>query len=157
MTQKQQLFAVAVAQAVADLAAAQIDQNSSAMETQNNNYPNLMAIPALAELVFDQNDGTVTLQAVQLQAVEAALAEAASLREANATLTTERDAARQTITERDARITELETSLAAAIERAENPAPEQPAPSATPENAGSVKTAEDFNEALTACQEFLNR
>ncbi len=145
------------AQAVADLAAAQIDQNSSAMETQNNNYPNLMAMPALAELVFDQNDGTVTLQAVQLQAVEAALAEAASLREANATLTTERDAARQTITERDARITELETSLAAAIKRAENPAPEQPAPSGTPENGGTVKTAEDFNEALTACQEFLNR
>lgn len=145
------------AQAVADLAAAQLDQNSSAMETQNNNYPNLMALPALAELVVDQNDGTVTLQGVQLQAVEAALAEVASLRAANATLTAERDAARNTIAQRDARITELENSYQAAIERAENPAPEQPAPSSTPENAGSPKTAEDFDEALTACREFLNR
>ena len=127
------------------------------METQNNNYPNLMAIPALEGLVFDQNDGTVTLQAVQLEAVEALLAEAASLRESNATLTSERDAARRTISERDARITELETSLAAAIERTENPAPENPAPSGTPENGGEVKEAEDFGEALEACKDFLNR
>ncbi len=145
------------AQAVADLAAAQLDQNSSAMETQNNNYPNLMALPGLTELAVDQSDGTVTLQGVQLQAVETALAEAARLREANATLTTERDAARQTITERDTRITELETSLAAAIERAENPAPKQPAPSGTPENEGGLKPAESFDEALASCQEFLNR
>lgn len=145
------------AQAVADLAAAQLDQNSSTMETQNNNYPNLMALPGLAELAVDQSDGTVTLQGVQLQAVETALAEAARLREANATLTAERDAARETIAQRDARITELENSYQAAVERAENPAPEQPAPSGTPENEGGLKPAEDFDEALASCQEFLNR
>lgn len=145
------------AQAVADLAAAQLDQNSSTMETQNNNYPNLMALPGLTELAVDQSDGTVTLQGVQLQAVETALAEAARLREANATLTAERDAARETIAQRDARITELENSYKAAVERAENPAPQQPAPSGTPENEGGLKPAEDFDEALASCQEFLNR
>ena len=145
-------------QAVADLAAAQqTEQNPSTMETNHNNsYPHLMAIPALAEQVFDQNDGSSTLQAVQLEAVEAILAQTASLRESNATLTADLEAARSTIAERDARITELENSLAAAIERAENPAPEQPAPSGTPENEGGLKPAEDFDEALASCQEFLN-
>lgn len=146
------------AQAVADLAAAQLDQNSSTMETQiNNNYPNLVAIPALAEQVFDQNDGSSTLQPAQLQAVEEALAQNAVLRESNASLTAELEQARGTIAERDARITELETSLAAAIERAENPALEQPAPSATPQAEGTVKSAKDFSEALEVCKDFLNR
>ena len=42
-----------------------------------------------------------------------------------------------------------------AIKRAENPAPEQPAPSGTPENDGTVKTAEDFNEALLQFGSYL--
>lgn len=146
------------ATAVADLADQHIDQNPSTMEKQNNNsYPNLVAIPALAEQVFDQNDGSSTLQAVQLQAVEAALAEAASLRASNEQLTADLKKANETIAARDARITELQNSLKAAIEKAENPAPEQPAPSGTPENDGQVKAAENFDEALEACQDFLNR
>lgn len=145
-------------QAVLELAAdedPEPDSNSQTME--KNTYPNLQAIPALSEQVFD-GEGCTTLQPNQLSDVEAALAELATLREQNTTLTSQLEEANQTIAQRDARINELQTSLDAAIERAENPAPENPAPSAQPESEGEgAEPAQDFESALAECVKFINK
>ena len=152
--------------AVISLAAAQlptgeqettaISEQTTDMETQNN-YPTLVAMPAFEGQVFDA-DGSTHLQPNQLEAVEAALAGASGLQDSNTQLQADLDAARQTISERDARIAELETSLTAAIERANNAAA---APGGiqvdhAPDGEGQeIAPAETFDDALKACQDFL--
>lgn len=149
-------------ESVARLAA---DQENTNAENSNNmennvqtNYPSLASLPGFKDLVIDQADGTTTLQAVQLQEIEDALA--GGIRDASAVqaLSAELQQERETAARREERIAELETSLAAAIERAENPSPEQPAPTKTPESGEEeVKAASNFSEAMEACKEFLNR
>lgn len=157
-------------QAVMDLAAERMGDGqqaaAAASETsetinmeQNNNYPTLVAMPAFEGQVFDA-DGSTHLQPNQLEAVEAALAGASGLQDRNTQLQADLDAARQTIADRDARITELEDSLNAAIERANNAAA---APAGikvdhAPEGASQeIAPAETFDDALKACQEFLGK
>lgn len=149
-------------QTVMDLAAALLPAGDSASPSQHNmenNYPHLTAIPALNEQVFDEQDGSTVLQPSQLEAVEGALAAAAGLQESADTANRELTEARETIAQRDARITELESSLAAAIERAESAG--SPAagikPTHSGEGAQGPEPAANFDEALRACDEFLNR
>ena len=154
--------------AVMDLAearqAAGAAQQAAATEThtindmeQQNNYPTLIAMPAFEGQVFDA-DGSTHLQPNQLAAVETALAGASGLQSTNTRLQADLDEARQTIAQRDARITELENSLNAAIERASSGAPAAPAPDHSPAGgAQTIAPAETFDDALAACQEFLEK
>ena len=93
--------------------------------TQNNLYPNFTAIPTLTGLVCDE-DGSAHLQECQLTDIEAALAAGANATELQTTIdnlnqqVSERDA---TIAQRDARITELENSLQAALARQDEEQP----------------------------------
>ena len=126
---------------------------------QNNLYPNLTAIPTLTGLVCDE-DGSAHLQECQLTDIEAALAAGANATELQTTIdnlnqqVSERDA---TIAQRDARITELENSLQAALARQDE---EQPAEVEVTKDPAGVKNddykpAQTYEEALAACQEFL--
>lgn len=132
--------------------------NKQTME-QNNLYPNLTAIPTLTGLVCDE-DGSAHLQECQLTDIEAALAAGANATELQTTIDnlnqqiSERDA---TIAQRDARITELENSLQAALARQDE---EQPAEVEVTKDPAGVKNddykpAQTYEEALAACQEFL--
>lgn len=132
--------------------------NKNTME-QNNLYPNLTAIPTLTGLVCDE-DGSANLQECQLADIEAALAAVAYATELQNTI----DGLNQqladyeaAIVQRDERITELETSLQAALDRQDE---EQPAGvDVTRDPAGvkndDYKPAQTFDEALAACREFL--
>lgn len=131
-----------------------VNSTSTNMAQPNNNYPTLLAIPAFEGQVFDQ-EGATTLQPNQLEAVEASLAEASGLQATIDGLNGQLADAQQTIAARDARISELENSLAAAIQRAENPSPETPNVDHTPEGASQIRPAETFEDALKACQDFL--
>lgn len=127
------------------------------METKNN-YPHLVAIPALTEQVFDA-DGSTTMQPSQLEAVEAALADAAGHQDTIAGLQADLKAANDTIAARDARIKELEDSLQAAIERAEGAAPAGIKVNHAPEGGAQeeIKPAESFDDAMATCREFLKK
>lgn len=113
-------------------------------------YANLMAIAVLAGLVFAE-DGSATLTAEQLEALDQALADAAA---STRTLTSERDSLRETLTQRDNRISELETSLDAAISRANQETPEVTVTTNAPA-AGEITGARTHEEAAAACAEFL--
>ncbi len=140
--------------AVMELAAPEPINTSHNMEQKH--YPTLEAMPVNEGLVIDA-DGSTTLQPAQLEAIETELANAATLRTANGDLQQQLDTANQTITDRDQRILELESSLAAAQQRLENPEPENPQVDSHPEGAGSVKSAEDWDSALDICNEFLKK
>lgn len=131
-----------------------VNPTSTNMARPNNNYPTLLAIPAFDGQVFDQ-EGATTLQRIQLEAVEASLAEASGLQSIIDGLNGQLAEAQRTIAARDTRISELENSLEAAIQRAENPSPEAPAVDHTPEGASQIRPAESFEEALEACRDFL--
>ena len=113
-------------------------------------YANLMAIAVLAGLAFAE-DGSATLTAEQLEALDQALADAAA---STRTLTSERDSLRETLTQRDNRISELETSLDAAISRANQETPEVTVTTNAPA-AGEITGARTHEEAAAACAEFL--
>ena len=118
-----------------------------------NNYPTLQAMPAFEGQVFEQ-DGSTTVQAVQLEAVEAALAEGASRQATIDGLQEQLTEAQNTVAAREARITELEASLEAAIARAENPNPEGVQVHHEGEGEQGAKPANTFEEALAACNDF---
>lgn len=113
-------------------------------------YANLMAIAALAGLAFAE-DGSATLTAEQLEALDQALADAAT---SARTLTSERDSLRETLDQRDQRITELETSLDAAISRANQETPEVTV-TTNASAAGEIVGARTHEEAAAVCAEFL--
>ena len=145
--------------AVVELAAAAAPPSGQSQTQQSTmpqeSYPNLMAIPALEGQVIDQADGTTTLQPSQLAAVEEVLAERESLREENATLNTDLASARETISQRDARISELEASLAAALELANQEPKQEVVPTHAAAGAADVTPAASFEEALAFCQKNL--
>jgi protease-4 len=140
--------------AVMELATPKATNTSHNME--QNHYPTLEAMPVNEGLVIDA-DGSTTLQPAQLEAVEAVLANEAALRTSNGDLQQQLDTANQTIADRDQRIRELESSLAAAEQRINNPVPENPQVDANPEGSGDVKSAEDWDSALDICNAFLKK
>lgn len=128
--------------------------NSSIMNP--NQYPTLEAMPAFEGLVIDA-DGTTTLQPSQLQAVETVLAREAAQQETINGLQAQLDEANAQLQNREQRISELEASLTAAQQRLENPDPQNPEVHENPEAAGSVESAEDWDEALAICNKFLGK
>lgn len=135
--------------AVLQLAAPAKEPTQKSLTTMKE-YTHLMAIAVLAGLAFAE-DGSATLTAEQLKALDQALADAAA---STRTLTSERDSLRETLTQRDNRISELETSLDAAISRANNDAPEVTVTTNAPA-AGEITGARTHEEAAAACAEFL--
>lgn len=156
-------FADAVA-AVMDIAQNQNSQNLQHQNSMKDKFPLLMAIAAFADLVFAE-DGSATLQASQFEALEEELrARDGNLQLSNdlqQQLTDAQAAAKtanDTIAQRDKRISELEASLEAAIERAQNPNPEEANVTHEPEGeTAGAKPSETFDEALATCQAFLKR
>lgn len=149
--------------AVLDLAEEKNPKSTQSHSTMKEKLPFLMAIAAMAELIFAE-DGSATLQAVQFEAIEEALASGNGLQAtidelrqqlSNAQATAEQHS--QTIAQRDARISELEVSLAAAQELLQNPNPDNLHVDHTPGEQEGAKPAETFEEALAACQEFLKK
>lgn len=152
-------FADAV-QAVLDIAAereASI-KNNPKQSTSMPKYVFLTALASLAGLVL-ADDGSATLQAVQLDELEAALAAAGDKQSTIDGLNQQLATANDTITQRDARITELETSLDAAIQRAETAEANIPGLQVDkqPEGQEGVKPAESFEDALQICKDFLGK
>lgn len=148
------------AAAVMELAEQKNPQQTNSQNSMKEKFPLLLAIAALAELQFAQ-DGSATLQAPQFEALEEALKNGNGLQgtidelrqqlaDAQAAQT-ERD---NTIAARDARITELEASLEAAIARAENPNPEEVQVHHEGEGEQGAKPSTTFEEALAACKDF---
>ena len=148
------------AAAVMKLAEQKNPQQTNSQKSMKEKFPLLLAIAALAELQFAQ-DGSATLQAPQFEALEEALKNGNGLQgtidelrqqlaDAQAAQT-ERD---NTIAARDARITELEASLEAAIARAENPNPEEVQVHHEGEGEQGAKPSTTFEEALAACKDF---
>ena len=115
-------------------------------------YKNLAAIAALAGLAIAE-DGSATLSEEQLKAVNDALGSAQEAAESNSD---EATSLRSTLAQRDLRISELETSLEAAIARANNEKPEVPVGS-TPSSANEPKGAQTHEEAVAACRAFMNK
>lgn len=150
--------------AVLDLAEEKNPKSTQSHSTMKEKLPFLMAIAAMAELIFAE-DGSATLQAVQFEAIEEALASGNGLQAtidelrqqlSNAQATAEQHS--QTIAQRDARISELEASLAAAQELLQNPPAAGLQVNHNPEGEQEgAKPAETFEEALAACQEFLKK
>ena len=163
-------FEEAVAKVIELAEAKEITNSSSQME---HKYPTLESIPMLQEQQYEQ-DGSTILQACQLEAIEQALstprAEETALQSQLDSLTeshqTEVAALQQTIagheetiSQKDARIAELENSLEAAIAKAEEEHPAAVAGAADPANepAAGARPAKTYAEAVDACKEFLNR
>lgn len=151
------------AAAVIALAKEKQNQQTQSQSTMKEKLPFLMAIAAMAELVFAE-DGSATLQAVQFEAIEEALRTGNGLQAtidelrtqlADAQATAEQHS--QTIAQRDARIQELENSLAAAQELLQNPAPAGVKVNHGPDEGEEAKPAQTFDEALAVCQEFLKK
>ncbi len=157
-------------QAVVDLAAAQ-ESNNQTSETMAK-YPKLESIPELEEQVYAE-DGSTILQECQLEAIEQALttprAEENELQSQVDTLKAEHAAEisnlQESITsknaqieQKDARISELETALAAAIAKNEEEAPAGVHTESDPaNNVEGSSPAKTWDEAANACREFLNR
>lgn len=158
-------------QAVIDLAAAVEDPNTNTSEKMAK-YPKLESIPELEEQVYAE-DGSTILQECQLEAIEQALttprAEENALQSQMDTLKAEHAAEVSKLTEtitdknaqieqKEARISELETALAAAIAKNEEEAPASVHADSDPANkVDEYAPAKNFNEAAEACREFLNR
>lgn len=143
--------------------------NESNMKSK---YPNMTALASLAEAVLAE-DGSVTLQANQLEEIEAALSA-----QSQAAETQELENLRSQLSERDttitglqeqvanaetqhttdaARIQELETALNAAINH--EPDGDGVQVKKNPEAAdeeGGAKPAESYEQAVSVCREFLN-
>lgn len=156
-------------QAVMDLAS---EDSQSSSSSQMARYSNLESVPELQEQVYAE-DGSTVLQECQLQALDAALGERthdSDLQSEMDTLRTqhqsEMDTLQQTIADRDAtiaqrdaRITELQTALDAAVERNEQEQPaavQVDADPANPADDHGYHPAQTRAEAEAACREFLN-
>ncbi len=144
------------AAAVMELAAAREESEKQITSQKTMKYKHLEAMPALEGQVFDA-DGTTTLQPAQLEAVEAVLAHEAEQQATIDNLQQQLDNANSQLQKRDTRISELESSLAAAQERLDNPSPENPKVDHQPEGAEATKTAKDWDSALEICNEFLKK
>lgn len=153
-------------QAVMDLASAAEGDGDGAQAVNNSNstiimkkYPFLLAALALSELVIAA-DGTTTLQGEQLDNLEAALAQLNGAKDQHKAivdgLNQQLTDANSTITARDARIKELETSLDAAIARANSAAPADPQVNHAGEGAENAP-AQTFEEAMAICNSFLGK
>ena len=128
-------------------------KHSNSMKT----YLNLMAIAALAELAIAE-DGSATLNSGQLEALEAALAGASGLQTTIDGLNTELATAKSTIEARDSRISELETSLNAAIEKANSAGAPDVRVNHEPEGGSAdIKPSETWEDALAVCKDFLEK
>jgi len=140
--------AVALVQQLASPTATNINENDM------KKYVNLSALPLLAAAVCAQ-DGSITLTEEQLQAIETTIATLTQER----TDLTERVATQEsTISSQDARITELNESLAQAIARLDEEKPGNQQVHGDPageQEAG--KPAQNHEEALAVCREFLER
>ena len=105
-------------------------------------------------------DGTTTLQGEQLDNLEAALAQLHGAKDQHKAivdgLNQQLTDANSTITARDARIKELETSLDAAIARANSAAPADPQVNHAGEGAENAP-AQTFEEAMAICNSFLGK
>lgn len=153
-------FADAV-QSVVDLAAAQAAKTKSNNPKQSTSMPKYVFLTALASLagLVLADDGSATLQAVQLDELEAALAAAGDKQNSIDGLNQQLAQANDTIAQRDARITELETSLDAALQRAEEAEAKIPGLKVDhqPEGQDGIKPAESFEDALQTCKDFLGK
>ena len=134
-------------------AAAKLNPNQN---TSMSKYPTLMALAALASLALAE-DGSATLSPDQLEELERTLAGNAGLQSTIDGLNQQLEQANNTISERDARVTELENSLSAALQRAEEAEAKIPgiAPTGQPEGASGIQPAENFDDAMKACKDFL--
>lgn len=148
------------AAAVMELAEQKNQQKTNSQNSMKNKFPLLLAIAALADIVFAE-DGSATLQASQFEALEEALNNGNGLqgtidelRQQLADAQAAKTQSDNTIAARDARITELEASLEAAIARAENPDPEGVQVHHEGEGEQGAKPAKTFEEALKACNDF---
>ena len=147
--------------AVIRLAAPKEDNNSQHTNMKEKNYPTLEAIPSLNEMAYDE-DGSTHLQPDQLADIEAALADRQTADEKQKTidrLQSQLDQKENEIKATDARIDELQKSLDAAIEKAneEKPAGIQVDHDPAGDGKTEIKPAETFSEALAACQEYLKK
>lgn len=154
---------------VFELAASQTESNSS---TQMAKYPQLESIVELAEQHYEE-DGSTILQECQLQAIEQALttprAEETELRSQILSLQQSHQAEvaglQQTISDqsvklsqRAARISELEAALSASIALNSQEKPASVKMPADPANSSEEDApAKNFAEAAAACREFLNK
>lgn len=136
-------------------------ENENSSLNEMNTYPNLQNLPGLRDQVFDA-DGTTVLQPSQLQEIESALEASANAPEPEnhqdeiEALQRQLSEARTEISTRDARISELESSLDAALARANGEAPDDVNVDHSPDAAANAgKAAESFEEALDVCNDFL--
>lgn len=137
------------------------ENNSTSTNMKESKYPHMEAIPSLNELAYD-NDGSTHLQPDQLADIEAALADRETAEEKQKTiddLQSQIDQKDADIKAKDARIKELQKSLDAAIEKAneEKPAGIQIDHDPAGDSKQDIKPAETFEEALKVCQEFMKK
>lgn len=139
------------------------ERNANSIDMEDL-YPTLVTISGLEGLVCDE-DGTATLQACQLESIEAALADRGNNNDTVAGLQSQITELNDQVTDRDsqietlnARIAELQASLDAALEANADPDSTEIDPKRDPAGADSneeIKTATNFAEAKAACEEFL--
>lgn len=139
------------------------ERNANSIDMEDL-YPTLVTISGLEGLVCDE-DGTATLQACQLESIEAALADRGNNNDNVAGLQSQITELNDQVTDRDsqietlnARIAELQASLDAALEANADPDSTEIDPKRDPAGADSneeIKTATNFAEAKAACEEFL--
>lgn len=146
--------------AVIELAQERDIVNSSNM---NDLYPTLVVIPGMEGLVCAE-DGTATLQACQLEAIEAELANRGNNDDTVAGMQSQIDDLNQQVSDRDSqietlnnRVAELQASLDAALEANADPDSKEVDPKRDPAGVETeeIKTATNFAEAKAACEEFL--
>lgn len=139
------------------------ERNANSIDMEDL-YPTLVTISGLEGLVCDE-DGTATLQACQLESIEAALADRGNNNDNVAGMQSQITELNDQVTDRDsqietlnARIAELQASLDAALEANADPDSTEIDPKRDPAGADSneeIKTATNFAEAKAACEEFL--
>lgn len=139
------------------------ERNANSIDMEDL-YPTLVTISGLEGLVCDE-DGTATLQACQLESIEAALADRGNNNDTVAGLQSQITELNDQVTDRDsqietlnARIAELQASLDAALEANADPDSTEIDPKRDPAGADSneeIKTATNFAEAKAACEDFL--
>lgn len=139
------------------------ERNANSIDMEDL-YPTLVTISGLEGLVCDE-DGTATLQACQLESIEAALADRGNNNDNVAGLQSQITELNDQVTDRDsqietlnARIAELQASLDAALEANADPDSTEIDPKRDPAGADSneeIKTATNFAEAKAACEDFL--
>lgn len=144
----------------------ELAQKKNANNSNMNRYPNLEAMDLFKEQVYDE-DGSTVMQACQLEALDAAIANGSqaaldALRKEHAQ---EIEGLNNAIAVKDkaiedgrARIAELEAALDAAIARNDGEKPASVKVSADPANsAEGPAPAKTFAEAVEVCRKFLKK